>query len=250
MDAGHKASIYGTGLSGSLTVKIGNREPQYVKTTGTSDTYAEFIVPNYQQTIEAGVSVTNSSGSVSNSYTVRIIVPEIAQVEISESIDKFIQAQDKIYIDELHSVVEEVRVFPGGIKVDDALIKTAETKILVNIGKREVSVEPSADKVFIRDKDLSVIVDDVLIKQGGLSVGGVKVNISASEIVEKFSLSPKTIELKKVDNRAVYNIVNGERRKLFGFIRINIEKIVTIDADNAEILQKRTPWYRFLTTRY
>jgi len=72
VDANHKASIYGTGLSGTLTIKIGNQEPQTVTTTGTSDTYAEFIVPQRSQASVASVTVTNSSGVASNYYQINI----------------------------------------------------------------------------------------------------------------------------------------------------------------------------------
>lgn len=72
VDAGKKASIYGFGLSGKLTVKIGNEEPYRIQTEGVSDTYAEFLVPMYEQPVVRSVTVTNSSGLTSNSYEIKI----------------------------------------------------------------------------------------------------------------------------------------------------------------------------------
>lgn len=72
VDSGTKASIYGTGLRGKLTIQLGNQEPKYVYVTGTSDTYAEFIVPEYSQNTSVSVKVINSVG-VSDPYTLNII---------------------------------------------------------------------------------------------------------------------------------------------------------------------------------
>lgn len=76
VDSGLKASIYGTGLAGPLDIKVGNIEPNYVKTTGKSNTYAEFIVPSYKQTIYTGVVVTNASGATSAFFPIKIFVSD------------------------------------------------------------------------------------------------------------------------------------------------------------------------------
>jgi len=67
-----KAYVHGTGLSGDLTIKLGNIEPKYVYTSGISDTYAEFVVPAYSQPVAVSVTITNSSGEVSNFYQVEV----------------------------------------------------------------------------------------------------------------------------------------------------------------------------------
>lgn len=75
VDSGKKASIYGSGLSGPLTIKLGNIEPRYVQTTGTSDTYAEFIVPSYAQSVVVSAAATNASGLKSNVHSLNIQAP-------------------------------------------------------------------------------------------------------------------------------------------------------------------------------
>ena len=72
--ANEKASIHGTGLSGRLTIKLGNQEPQFVTVTSTSDTYVQFTVPSRTQDAAVSVAVTNSSGVTSDSYPVNITV--------------------------------------------------------------------------------------------------------------------------------------------------------------------------------
>lgn len=74
--AGETAYIYGTGLYGDLTIKLGNQEPKYVKGKGSSDSYAEFTVPEWAGNASVAFKVTNSSGSESDpGYNVDIIVP-------------------------------------------------------------------------------------------------------------------------------------------------------------------------------
>ena len=89
----------------------------------------------------------------------------------------------------------------------------------------------------------------VMIKENVLSVGGVDVKMSASEVVEKLGLTPKTIELKEENLKAVYNMKVEERRKLFGFIPFNSQKTITADAENGHTLSEQLPWYNFLTTK-
>ena len=77
--AGGKATIYGSGLSGPLTIKIGIVNPKIIKTTGISDSLAVFTVPEYQQPLTASITVTNSSGKTSYYYSVHIFVPRSQQ---------------------------------------------------------------------------------------------------------------------------------------------------------------------------
>ena len=128
-------------------------------------------------------------------------------------------------------------------------MKTTEKKILVNVGASPVSIEPTASQVLIRDKGLEIKTDEVAIKGNALSIGGVEVKIPASEIVEKLGIAPKTIELKKENARAVYNMKVEEPRKLFGFIPFNVLKTVVADSANGNVLTERLPWYSFLTTK-
>ena len=121
--------------------------------------------------------------------------------------------------------------------------------MLVNVGDRPVSIEPTVSQVLIRDKGLEVSTNEVVIKENVLSVGGVEVKMSASEVTEKLGLAPKTIELKEENAKAVYSMKIGEQRKLFGFIPFNISKTITADAENGNILVERLPWYRFFTTK-
>jgi len=73
--AGQKAYIYGSGLLGSLTIKLGIQEVQTVTTVGYSDTYAEFTVPTRPQTSVVSMTVRNSAGLTSEPHEITIVVP-------------------------------------------------------------------------------------------------------------------------------------------------------------------------------
>jgi len=146
-------------------------------------------------------------------------------------------------------LVKEVKVSQGEIKADNITVKTTEKKMLVNLGDRSVSIEPTASQVLIRDKGLEVETDEVTIRENVLSVGGAEVRMSASQVAENLGLAPKAIELKEENAKAVYSMKIGEQRKLFGFIPFNISKTVTADAENGNLLEEHFPWYDFLTTK-
>jgi len=165
--------------------------------------------------------------------------------EIDGLIANLIKSRKELEVSELNTLATEVKVSRGEIKADNI----TEKKILVNVGDRPVSVEPTASQVLIRDKSLEIKTDEVVIKENVLSVGGVEVKMSASEVAEKLGITPQTIELKEENTKAVYNMKIEERRKLFGFIPFNIQKTVAADAANGNVLTERLPWYSFLTTK-
>jgi len=169
--------------------------------------------------------------------------------EIDGLIANLIKSRKELEVSELNTLATEVKVSRGEIKADNIAVKTTEKKILVNVGDRPVSVEPTASQVLIRDKSLEIKTDEVVIKENVLSVGGVEVKMSASEVAEKLGITPQTIELKEENTKAVYNMKIEERRKLFGFIPFNIQKTVAADAANGNVLTERLPWYSFLTTK-
>lgn len=175
---------------------------------------------------------------------------KILRNEIDGLISKFIKSRKELEISEINTLVQEVKVSRGEIKADNISVKTTDKKMLINIGNRPVSIEPTASQVLIRDKDLEVKIDEAVIKGNKLSVGGAEVKMSASEVAEKLGLAPKAVELKEENTKAVYNMKIGERRKLFGLIPFNIQKTVAADAGDGSILRERLPWYNFLTTKY
>lgn len=169
--------------------------------------------------------------------------------EIDGLISNLIKSRTELEAGELNTLVKEVKISQGKIKADDIVVSTTDKKILVNMGDRPVSVEPTVKQVLIRDKGLEVNTAEVMIKENVLSVGGVDVKMSASAVAEKLGLAPTTVELKEENAKAVYNMKINERRKLFGFIPFNRERIMTVDAENGNTISENIPWYNFMTTK-
>ncbi|MDO8264861.1 MAG: DUF6483 family protein, partial [Candidatus Parcubacteria bacterium] len=195
----------------------------------------------YKSRIEKAVSINGEEKQIEELKTLRD--------EIDGLISNLIKSRKELEVSELNTLVKEVKISRGEIKADDISVKTTEKKILVSIGDRPVSVEPTENRVLILDKGLEVNASEVMIKENVLSVGGVDVKMSASEVTEKLNIAPKTIELKEENTKAVYNMKIEERRKLFGLIPFNSQKTITADADNGNTLSEQLPWYNFLTTK-
>ncbi|MDP3758507.1 MAG: hypothetical protein Q8Q86_02210, partial [Candidatus Daviesbacteria bacterium] len=139
-----------------------------------------------------------------------------------------------------------------------------DKKILLNIGNKPISVEPTARQVEIIEikdgDDMKVTATEVSIKDNALWVGNSEVKLAASEVVESISKRPGrtkyaniTLErgmvLEEESGQAVYKIKETEPRKLFGFIPIRITKTLTASAETSNLLDERLPWYSFLTMR-
>ncbi len=169
--------------------------------------------------------------------------------EIDELITKLIKGKKEFGGDELGTLVTEVKVSKGEIKADNVAVEATGKKIFTNMGGSSVSVEPTASQVLILDKGLKVNAKEVTIKENKISVGNIEVKLPASMVAQKLNLTPKSVELKEENEKAIYSMKVEESRKLFGFIPLNIEKTVTADAGNGDELGQALPWYAFLTTK-
>lgn len=168
--------------------------------------------------------------------------------EINGFISDLIKSRSELEVSELETLVKEVTISQGEIQADDIIVQTTEKKLLLNVGDRPVSIEPTTSQVLIRDQGLEVNTIGVTIEDNVLSVGGAPVNISASEVTEQLNLTPTVIELTEENDQAVYSININERRKLFGLFPFNNQRTVTVDAGNGQTISNDLPWYRFLTT--
>ncbi len=195
----------------------------------------------YKARLEKAVSAKGEDKQIHELKTLRD--------EIDGLISNLIKSRKELEVSELNTLVKEVKISRGEIKADDISVKTTEKKMLISIGDRPVSIEPTVSQVLIRDKGLEVNTNEVTISENVLSVGGVEVKMSASEVTEKLGLVPTAIELKEENSKAVYNMTIDEQRKLFWFIPFNLQKTVAADAENGNVLTERLPWYSFLTTK-
>gem|GEM_PF-6655766 len=218
---------------------------------------------NSSSSAEAVMPVAIESGQEISAYyktkLERVVSPKGTQQQIEELkilrdeidglISNLIQNRKEMEVSELNTLVKEVRVSQGEIRADMIAVKTTGNKLFVNVGSASVSIEPTANQVLIRDGDLEVHTSEAVIKGNILSVGGVDVKMSASEVVKKLGLTPKTTELKEENAKAIYSMQIQERRKLFGFISFTMQRTVEADAENGNIVGEHFPWYSFLTKK-
>ena len=169
--------------------------------------------------------------------------------EIDKLIERLIKSRKEIEVNELGNVVTEIKLTRGEIKADNITIKTTAKKMLMDVGGRSISIEPTENDVLIRDGGLEVKATELSIKKNVLRVGAAEVKMAASLVAEKLQISPKSVELREEKEKAVYKMKVDEPRKLFGFIPMTIQKTMTADADNGDLLKEQRPWYAFLTTK-
>jgi len=169
--------------------------------------------------------------------------------EIDGLVANLIKSRKEMEASEFKNLVEEVRVSKGEIKADNVSVSATDKKILVKVGGKSISVEPTAKQVLIKDENLEVTAQEVSIKGEVLKVGNAEVKLAASEVAEKLNIEPKSVELKEQNAKAVYEMKVAERRRLFGFIPFTISKTITADAENGDVTRERRPWYAFLTTK-
>ena len=180
--------------------------------------------------------------------------------EIDELITRLIKSRKEMEASELTSVVTEIKISKGEIKADDVVVKTTSKKILVTVGNKSISVEPTAKRVLIRDGGLEIEAKEISIKDNILRVGTAEVKLAASDVIETIRKRPgrtkyanitleRGVVLAEENGRAVYRIKETEPRKLFGFIPIRIIKTLTASAETSDLLDERFPWYTFLTTK-
>lgn len=169
--------------------------------------------------------------------------------EIDELVTNLIKSRKEMEASEFKDLAEEVRVSKGEIKADNVSVETTGKKILVDVGGKSISVEPTATQVLIKDKNLEVTATEVSIKGEVLKVGNIEVKLAASAVAEKLNIAPKSVELKEQGEKAIYEMKVPERRRLFGFIPLTISNTITANAENGDVMGERRPWYSFLTTK-
>jgi len=174
---------------------------------------------------------------------------KVLRGDIDQLISNLIKSRKEIEVSEFDNLVTEVKVSQGEIKADNVSVSASGKKILVDVDKISVSIEPNANQVILKDKNISVETKEVTIQNGLLMVGGDEIKVSPSQIIEKLQVTPKNVELTTQKEKAVYVIKTDENRKLFGFIPIKVNKTVTANATNGDVIEQRLPWFSFLTTK-
>ncbi len=201
---------------------------------------AEEIKDYYKIRIEKITSQDNVEEQIKNLKFLRD--------EIDNLIERLLKSKDVITINYVSGLVEKININPGMIKADNVQIKTIGKRVLISVNNKPITIEPREKEVLIKDGNLEVKTSAISIQDNVLRVGNAEVKLTASDVIYKLKISPKEIELKEENAKAVYKIKTEENRKLIWFIPVKIDKEYTIDAVNSNILGEQKPWYSFLTT--
>ena len=168
--------------------------------------------------------------------------------EIDGLIENLIKSKKEIEVAEIGGIVSDIKVAPGKITADNIAINTTDKKMLIDVGTKKLSIEPTKTQVIINDGGLEVKSSGVSIKDNILTVGNSEVKLAPSEVARKLNITPKDVNLKEENSKAVYMIKVDEDRKLIWVIPVKIEKTLEADAGNGDILKESSPWWIFLTT--
>lgn len=223
---------------------------------GGSVTYTAVPEPFKPTTVESGQAIGSYYRQKFQNITIgtqdaerQIDALKNLRTEIDGLIQKLIQNKNEFRASEIGNLVPEVKILPGEIRANEISVKSTDKKVMVGVGGKELSVEPKENTVIINDGGLAVKTDGVSIKENVVSVGNSEIKVSPSITVEKLQIVPKTMELKEENSRAVYKIIADEKRSLFGIIPVQVEKSVSVDAVNGDVISESRPWWSFLSTK-
>ncbi len=171
--------------------------------------------------------------------------------EVDKLIEELIKSKDEINTEEVDELVSKVKIKPGKIKADNAIVNSTNKTIITKVNKKNLTIKPTKLHVTIQEGKYEIKAPEIKVQNKTLVVGNSTVKLTASDIVEKTKLEPKDIELKEENAKAVYKIKADENRKLFGFIPVKVEKDMTVDAGDREVkvLKEKRPWWSFLTSK-
>jgi hypothetical protein len=191
---------------------------------------------------------------------------EIKQIkeEAKTMVKELIRSQNEISAQEIQPIVEKFKIKPGAIEISDEQLKVSkQKKIEAMVADNPVEIEVNPQKLIIKDRkfegkevEIETQLPLNLTAEGGLvgetgAEGGKEIKVAPSQILEKSIVKNPVdlkIELTQEKETPVYKIKAVEKRKLFFFIPVNVNKEITVDAssEKATKLKETKPWWSFL----
>ena len=191
---------------------------------------------------------------------------EIKQIkeEAKTMVKELIRSQNEISAQGIQPIVEKFKIKPGAIEISDEQLKVSkQKKIEAMVADNPVEIGVNPQKLIIKDRkfegkevEIETQLPLNLTAEGGVvgetgAEGGKEIKVAPSQILEKSIVKNPVdlkIELTQEKGTPVYKIKAVEKRKLFFFIPVNVNKEITIDASNeaATKLKEIKPWWSFL----
>jgi len=171
-----------------------------------------------------------------------------ARVVIAQIISEAIKNNPDINFSDINGLGEEIQIEIGRIIADANNIIQAKRIIHTTIRNHALQIRSDSNSVEISDENQLVLVDgNILVNDDGVKVDGKKISILPSDIKKRFKQIER-MDLRVENGVANYAATVNNIRNLFGFIRMDVNEVVHIDAENGVVTSYDVPWWGVLST--
>lgn len=211
-------------------------------TNAAAATTAREVSAYYKQKLQTIVQSSSTDEQIASLKELRN--------EIDSMISGLLAKQNRISLNEsgLGDLVQSVKITPTAVQAGG--VEVASTGKIVDAkvsSTKEVEVEAKEGKVVLRDNGVEASATDVTVTQEGVKVGSADISISPSEAANRVNAALKKITIATTpDNRAVYKVEAQTKAKLIGVLPVTINRTVSIDSENGNVLSDQKPWWAVL----
>ncbi len=150
----------------------------------------------------------------------------------------------------------EIRVSESQIVIETDQKSYSAASIEVNVNGKNISIYKEGNKVLIKEGDTEVRTNETIaVRTGNVSVltdnGSVVIRISPGELTAEKELKNQTIkniELKKEENRVLYQVDGVKPARLLFLIPVSINIQTDVDAASGKVENVKSPWWSSLAS--
>jgi hypothetical protein len=215
--------------------------------------------------------IPKSANKIGEYYRERITDTIISEIEDEDKINELkeirkvtnlmigdlINSEHRIEFDEISDLVENIRISPGNIKIDDVNINTLNRSFSTRIKDREIRLIPNEREVLIEEDNLNgrptkIRTSNVNLESGELRIGNSAIEISANEIIESLNMKEiLDIELFEDKGRIVYDLKYESEGKFLGLIPVTFKERSKFNGENTEVelINTKSPLLKILISR-
>ena len=149
----------------------------------------------------------------------------------SEGIDSYQRSSDLILeptFDKKRTLLKETFDINEGVVSEGNISEESPINQYTSIVETEEVINIREDKLFIKDREIKVLPSQALSIMG-----------------ERMDISKDIVELKEINNRAVYEVISEKNAKILGLFPATLRTRIVVDAEDATTQFER-PWWSFL----
>ncbi|MFA6089474.1 MAG: hypothetical protein WC755_06425 [Candidatus Woesearchaeota archaeon] len=206
---------------------------------------ANDIAAYYKAKMSEVVSSEDTTKQIESLKTLR--------TEIDNMIRELMKNQKNLKAEEVAPLVNEIKVSKREISADGIKVESTDSTLTVNVNDVATEISPTESGAMIESEGVNATAIELSYENGSIKVGNKIVKFSPKQISNKLNLKEKIQKMELKDdserNKAIYNVVASEKRKLFWVIPINVEKTYTIDGSNGELIKEDRPWWAIASSK-